>query len=126
MVSCDYLRKEKASMIRILGVAALLLGLAVATALAATTSLSIVFSSPPSTAVSCPINYPSGQTSFTVPQAPGTVIATCSVTPSAWQGALTLSGANAAAFTLSGMNVVVGAAAITAPATDAVTVTSTP
>jgi hypothetical protein len=90
------------------------------------TNLSIVIQSASSAAISCPVNYPTGKTSFTAPVAAGSLIATCSVTPAGWSGALTLSGADAASFALSGFNLNVGAAAITNPKTYSVTVTATP
>jgi hypothetical protein len=90
------------------------------------TNLSIVIQSAPSTALSCPINYPTGKTYFTAPVAAGTLIATCSVTPSGWSGALTLSGPDAASFALSGLNLSVGTAALTNAKTYLVTVTATP
>jgi hypothetical protein len=90
------------------------------------TNLSIVIQSAPSTALSCPINYPSGKTSFAAPVAAGTLIATCSVTPSGWSGVLTLSGPDKESFALSGFNLNVGAAALTNAKTYSVTVTATP
>lgn len=87
---------------------------------AATTSLSIIINSQPSTAVSCPL-----QSSYTAPVAPGTIICPITVTPSGWSGALTLSGANSGSFALSGSNLVVGATAL-GVGTYTVTITSTP
>jgi hypothetical protein len=93
---------------------------------AAGANLSIVISSPPATAISCPIAYPSGQSSFIEPVAAGTMVATCAVTPASWSGALALSGPDAGYFALSGMNVMVGAADITAARTYNITITATP
>lgn len=93
---------------------------------AANQQLSIVITSPPSTATNCTIAYPSGQTSFVEPVAPGTVIANCSVSPSTWSGVITLSGADASVFALSGEDLIVGTSAITVARTYNITVTSTP
>lgn len=76
--------------------------------------------------VACPVAYPSGQNSFTIPVASGTKIATCAVAPSGWTGSIALSGADAGFFTMSGNDIVVGATPITAPRTYNVTATSTP
>src|SRR5262249_27250284 len=83
----------------------------------ASTSLILNFTSPPSTSVNCTINYPSGQTSFVVPVAVGTQVAVCAVTPTGWQGQLTLSGADASFFTISGNIISVDGATITNPRT---------
>ena len=91
-----------------------------------TASIVMMITSPPSTALSCPVAYPSGQTSFVEPVAAGTVVASCTVTPSTWSGTLALSGANASSFAISGLNVVVGSSPITAAGTYDVTVTATP
>lgn len=99
--------------------AALAFFCAIGAAHAATTTLSIVINSGPSTAVSC---VPAA---LTAPVASGTVICPIVVTPASWSGALTLSGTNAASFALSGSNLVVGAAALNA-GTFSVTITSTP
>jgi hypothetical protein len=93
---------------------------------ATTTNLSIVISSPASTSVSCPISYPSGQTSFVEPVSPGVLVAICTVAPAGWSGALALSGPDAASFALSGMNVVVGSNAISIAKTYNITITATP
>jgi hypothetical protein len=97
-----------------------------ASAHAATQSFSIIVTSPPSTAVNCIVSYPSGQTSFVEPVASGTTIAACTITPATWSGVLTLGGADASLFGLSGSNVVVGAAALTVARTYNLTVTATP
>lgn len=98
----------------------------VSDAKSASTSLSIIINSAPSTALTCPISYPTGQTAFTTPVAAGTVIAVCTVTPPSWSGALALSGPDAGSFALSGLNLVVGATAISTPKTYNVTLTATP
>ena len=97
-----------------------------ANALAATTNVVIQITSPPSTAVNCVVDYPSGQTSFVEPVASGTLVATCTVVPSTWSGAFTLSGADASFFTLSGTNVAVGSSALTAPRIYNINLTATP
>ncbi len=104
----------------------LLLALA-SSAHAANTSLAIIFNSPTSTAANCTINYPSGQTFFTVPVAAGTLIATCTITPAGWSGSLALSGADAGSFGVTNSStLVVGATAISAARTYNVTITATP
>ncbi len=109
-----------------LAAALLLLGMVAESASAATTKLSIVINSPASTAINCTINYPSGQSSFAAPIAANSLVATCAVTPSTWSGALTLSGADAGFFALSGTNLDAGAAAITQARAYNVTITATP
>ena len=94
--------------------------------MAANLSLTINITSPTSTAVSCTVNYPSGQTSFVTPVAAGAAIASCAVTPSTWSGALSLGGTDASYFSLSGSNITVGASAITAARTYNITVTASP
>src|SRR5437762_5675276 len=107
---------------KIFGVAALLAASFLAfKAEAAQVQLSIVFQGSPSTSVTCPIAGP-----FPVPTAAGTVICPITVAPAGWQGALTLSGTDAAAFTISGNNLVVGASAITAAGTKSVTLNAAP
>jgi hypothetical protein len=101
--------------------AAVLLLFGVAMAEAAQVQLSIVFQGSPSTSITCPIAGP-----FTVPVAAGTQICAITVAPAGWQGALTLSGADAAAFAISGSNLVVGPTAITAAGTKSVTLTAAP
>lgn len=95
-------------------------------AMAANTTVSIIINSPSSATITCTINYPAGQTSFVEPVAAGAQIASCSVMPGSWSGALTLSGPGAGLFVLSGTNLVVGAAQIVAPGTYSVTITATP
>ena len=89
-------------------------------------ALAPLFSSTPSTSPNCTINYPSGQTSFVEPVASGTLIATCAVLPSNWVGVLTLSGADASSFVISGETVLVGSTSITVARTYNITVTATP
>ena len=62
----------------------------------ATESIAIVVESPPSTG----ITFAAGAL-LTAPVPPNTVIGTLSVEPPAWAGALVLSGADAASFTIS-------------------------
>jgi hypothetical protein len=93
---------------------------------AATSVFSIVVTSPPSTAVNCVVSYPAGQTSFVTPVAVGTLVAACTITPATWSGVLTLTGADASLFNISGSNVVVGAAALTVARTYNLTVTAAP
>lgn len=102
------------------------LSLSIVHANAATDNLSIIINSPPSTSVTCPIAYPTGQTAFVSPVAAGTKIASCSVLPSTWSGVLVLSGPDVSLFALSGQDVVVGSTPLTADRTYNVTVTSTP
>lgn len=90
------------------------------------TNLSIIIQSPASTAITCPINYPTGKTAFTTPVAAGTLIAACAATPAGWSGSLQLTGADAALFAISGFNLSVGSAALTVGRTYAVTITATP
>ena len=89
-------------------------------AYAATTTLSIVINSGPSTSVSC------SPAALTAPVAAGTLVCPVVVAPASWSGALTLSGPNASSFALSGSNLVVGAAGIANAGTLSVTITSTP
>jgi len=102
----------------------LALGLALAfggaQAQAATTTLSIIINSPPSTVIACPL-----APSYSAPLPAASVICTIAVTPAGWSGALTLSGPDAASFALSGSNLVVGSAALAA-GTYSVTITATP
>src|SRR5271154_2163706 len=98
-------------------------------AFASNQALAPLFGVAPSTSPNCTINYPTGQTSFYtngtgVPT--GTLIATCAVLPSNWVGTLSLSGADASFFAISGETVVVGSAAITVARTYNITVTATP
>jgi len=86
----------------------------------ATTSLSIIISSPPSTSVTCPLTPP-----YTAPLAAGSIICTVAIAPAGWSGALTLSGTNASSFALQGTNLVVAASPLAA-GTYAVTITATP
>jgi hypothetical protein len=79
-----------------------------------------------STTIGCPVAYPAGQNSFTVPVAPGTKMATCTMTPTQWVGTIALSGPDASFFTVSGKDIVVGGTALTNPRVYNVTVTSTP
>lgn len=99
-----------------------MLSLAVGTptmAQGATTNLSIIINSPPSTTVTCTLG------TYTAPLAAGSVICPITVTPSGWSGALTLSGTSASSFALSGSNLVVGSSALNA-GTYSVTITATP
>ena len=103
--------------IRKLAIAMVMLPLA---ARAANTTVSIVFNGPTSTSVACVNKGP-----FTIPVAAGMTLATCTVLPSSWSGALTLSG-GPAGIVLSGTNIVVGAAAYGTAGTVNLTVTATP
>ena len=87
---------------------------------AASTSLSIIINSPPSTNISCPL-----QSSYTAPLAAGATVCAISIAPTGWSGALTLSGANASAFALSGSNLVVGSTPLNA-GTYSVVITANP
>lgn len=87
----------------------------------ATTPVTVTVASSPSTAVAC---VPAG--SFTLPVAVGAVICTAAVTPSGGSYSLSLSGADAALFAPSGMNVVVGSSPITVLRTYNFNVTSNP
>ncbi len=92
-------------------------------------SVNLVFniSSPASTGV---VFTPSAAVTGTNPYSAagsipaGTVLGTVSVPTPGWQGALSLSGANATVFSLSGFNLT--AAATLTAGSDAVTVTATP
>lgn len=93
---------------------------------ASNSSFILNFQSAPATSVACKIAYPAGQTSFSVPVAAGTVVASCAMQPSSWSGLLTLSGADGALFSLNGDNVVVGSAPITAARNYSITVSAAP
>ena len=86
---------------------------------AASLSLSIIINSPNSTTVTCPLS------TYTAPVAAGALICPITIAPTGWSGALTLSGPNASSFALSGSNLNVGPAALTA-GTYNVTITATP
>ena len=65
--------------------------------------------------------------SFTAPVAAGTKLGTFAVAPASWNGTLTLSGADASFFTLdTNLDLLVGAAALTAVRAYNVTVTAAP
>lgn len=98
---------------------------------AATTNMMISITGPPATSISCPVNYPAGQTGFPAPVAPGTLMATCTVSPTGWSGSLSIGGPDASYFALSSatvstVSVTVGAAAITQPRVYSITVTASP
>jgi hypothetical protein len=93
---------------------------------AASTNLSIIINSPPSTGLNCTINYPAGATAFMTPVPASTTIVSCSVAPAGWSGALALSGPDASFFSLAGLTLQVGSAAITTPRTYSVILTATP
>lgn len=104
----------------LLAAAAALLPLA---AHAASVNVTVSVGDPTSTAVAC------SPGALTAPVAAGTTICTVSVTPSGWvapPGTLTLSGANAADFSVSGMNLVVASGVTLQAGSYAVTVTATP
>jgi hypothetical protein len=97
------------------------------------TSLSLVINSPGATALTAvpvapwtlsgnALSYPA---TSPLPVPAGSPICALSVTPSTWSGVLTLSGANASSFALSGMTLNVGANPLP-PETLAVTITATP
>ena len=94
----------------------------------ATISLVITVNSPASTSLTfTPASPFTGTgTAFSAagPVASGVTVGSVAVAPAGWQGALALSGANAASFTLSGTNLVTAAAL--AGGTDDVTITATP
>lgn len=87
---------------------------------AATATLSIIINGGASATIAC---APSA--TLVAPLAVGAVVCPVTVSPANWSGALTLSGANAAAFALSGSNLVVGSAALAA-GTYSVVITATP
>lgn len=93
-----------------------------------TLSLVITINSAPSTGITfTPASPFTGSgTAFSAsgPIAAGATVGSIAVAPAGWQGALSLSGANASSFTLSGLNLV--AAAALAAGTYDVTVTATP
>jgi hypothetical protein len=93
---------------------------------AATVNLSLTFTSPASTGITCTEVTPAP----VLPVAAGTLVATCVIAPSTWSGALAETGADASLFTssLSGpnVNVNVGSSAITVNRTYSLTFTSTP
>jgi hypothetical protein len=70
---------------RVLGLSVFLLA-GLGSAHASTTTLSIVMSSPASTAVTCSIG------SYTAPLAAGSLVCPIVVSPAGWSGALALSG----------------------------------
>lgn len=112
-----------------LSVAAMLLLAAVAYAQAASITLSLTITSPPSTGITftpAPPFTGSG-TSFSAvgPIASGVTVGTFVVAPTGWQGAFALSGTNASSFTLSGMSLVT-AATLDVGTTYAITATATP
>src|SRR5215831_5498953 len=69
-------------------------------------AITIQVVSPPSTNISCVVNYPQGTTAFIAPVAVNTNIATCTVVPAAWQGTLVLTGTSAASFGVNGLNII--------------------
>ena len=75
--------------------------------------------SPASTSVSCPASGP-----WALPVPAGTVLSTCTVLPTTWIGAMTVSGATR--ITASGTQVVVGSSPYNTPGTANLTVTTTP
>ena len=96
------------------------------TAMAAQTVLNMTFTTPDSTAIACPLSNP-----YAVPASSGAVICHYTVSPASWQGSVTLSGADAAAFvivpsTSNEGDLKVGATAITAAGSKTVTLTSAP
>lgn len=95
-----------------------------ASAQAASATVTLQFNSPPSTAVTCTPNYPSGQQSFPLPQAAGAVMATCAVQPTTWLGKLTVTGNSA--FGVNGTQIVVGSAGYNTSGSVTLTVTATP
>ncbi len=105
------------------------IGMGTYAAYAASVNLSISITSPPSSAITLTPAAPftGSGTSFTAPGpvAAGVTVGTFSVAPVGWQGALALTGTNAANFTLSGSNLVT-AVQLPAGSSDAITVTATP
>lgn len=100
--------------------ATLLSAAGVGAALAAVTSITITVSSPPSTSVTCtPV------ATFTGTAAVGATVCPIAVLPAGWSGSLTLSGTDAAKFSVAGSNLVVGSTAL-AVGTYSVTITSAP
>ncbi len=93
-----------------------------------TLSLVITINSVPSTGITftpaAPFSGSGSAFSATGPVASGVTVGSFVIAPAGWQGALTLSGAQAASFTLSGLSLVT-AAALSAGAFN-VTVTATP
>lgn len=79
----------------------------------ATLSLVLTINSPTATAITftpaAPFTGSGSAFSATGPIAAGVTVGTFNVTPSGWQGALSLSGTQAASFTLSGLNLVTAA-----------------
>jgi hypothetical protein len=100
---------------------AFVFGVALATnSWSASTTLSIIINSPPSVSVSCPL-----ASSYTAPLAAGANICTVAVSPDGWSGALSLSGTDAADFTLNGTALNVGSTALGA-GSYSVTINATP
>jgi len=93
-----------------------------------TLSLVITINSAPSTGITftpaAPFAGSGTAFSATGPIASGVTVGSFAVAPAGWQGAIALSGAQAASFTLSGLNLVTAAALN--PGTFNVTATATP
>ncbi len=90
---------------------------------AASAAMSVIVNSTPvvtSTSISC-----TPTSTFIAPLAAGAAICSANISPSNWQGVLTLTGVDASFFALSGSNLVVGPTALAARAYS-ITLTSTP
>lgn len=94
------------------------------TARAAQATVTLQFSSPTSTSITCTPHYASGQTSFPLPQAAGAVMAVCTVQPNTWLGSLAVSGNTA--FGINGTQIVVGPNGYNTAGSVSLTVTATP
>jgi hypothetical protein len=100
----------------------------------ASTSFTLILTSPASTTVTLTPTAPCTGTSTALscpgPLAAGTQIATIAVAPSGWTGGLTLSGTNAAAFAIGGASpnytLTVGASALAIGANETASITATP
>lgn len=68
---------------------------------------------------------PLGLGALTGPAAAGAIVCALGIAPITWNGTLSLSGANASAFAISGQNLIVGSSPLAAGTYD-VTVTATP
>jgi hypothetical protein len=77
-------------------------------------SITIAVNSPASTGITftpaAPFTGSGSAFATTGPVASGITVGSISVAPAGWQGALALSGANAASFSLSGFNLITAAA----------------
>ncbi len=92
---------------------------------AATTTLTIQITSPPSVSVTCGT---ATAYTLTAPVKAGTIVCPLAVQPAAWVGtyALTVTGPQPNAFVIAGTNIAVGAADVTAPGAYSLSITTVP